>query len=149
MATCFPTDQLSTINAVFAFSRESLSVGSRSAELATDAALPVPLPSLYTLSMIYTLSSRPSLQLPTKRVEGVALGRLDPRASRASTSFAAEGVAVQHEVVVTTEVAEVDLDGLLFRSSLARPKSERLVQPPPSLPPSDGKWQKERDCADW
>lgn len=118
MATIFPPAQISTVNAVFAFN--------------------LPLPSLYTISFIYTLSSRQSIAPPpSKREEGSG-----DASSYPLNGFPGLGVEVQHEVVVRTEV---DLDGLLFRNRTSESAPARTAGPPAP----GTKWDRERDCADW
>lgn len=118
MATVFPPDQISTVNAVFAFN--------------------LPLPSLYSISLIYTLSSRQSLTPPSsKRVEVT-----EDASSYPLNGFPGLGVAVQHEVTVRTEV---DLDGLLFRHRTADSAPARCA----TDPAQGTKWDRERDCAQW
>lgn len=120
VATIFPPDQISTINAVFAFNG--------------------PLPALYTISFIYTLSSRQAITSSSIKRETTTSG--NPTSRPGLNSFPGLGVGVQHEVVVRTEV---DLDGLLFRSRTTDSAPARAA----AAPPQGSKWDRDRDCADW
>ncbi|ORY89064.1 hypothetical protein BCR35DRAFT_300856 [Leucosporidium creatinivorum] len=118
MATIFTSDRIATVNAVFAFN--------------------LPLPSLYTISFIYTLSSRQTFTPSTKRED------LSGDASYPLHGFSGlGGVEVQHEVVVRTEV---DLDGLLFRNRTVDSAPPRASS---GAAAQGAKWDRERDCADW
>lgn len=133
LATAFPTSQLSTINAVFAINCERLAPGI-SVLLLTSVA--DPLPSVYTFSFLYTLSSRETLRSPM-------------RYGGARTFDSEHGpdhlaIEVEHAVVVKTEV---DLDGLLFRSEPRRAAPGVTAIPTPR--PSSTKWDREADTADW